>query len=304
MEVLYDKERAEQRKKQIDEEFAAKNHRQYIRFLLIVWGISTILASLYVFFAWPVFEYTLSFAKDSIFLQIGIGSCFFAVPVILYFAADFITKKGRARTASCEYPPDIRYLMAVEDKTILANFVSETSSGNFLLSLRLKDENDLISEEEICILDKEYSSEITEDIVNLERGLYLVPIAEKEKNIAESVQEKENNVSVGLERGCDAEKEKAEKIEEDVPEKTSNTDTLTIEQLKNLHLGDWVWIDILDPFLCDNLPGYYCKKLHRNNDKLFCCGYPVVSTEKLCFLFDYKDYRETWLAYENKQKKK
>ena len=68
---------------------------------------------------------------------------------------------------------------------------------------------------------------------------------------------------------------------------------VTIEELKVLPLSDWVWIQVLVPFDCqEKVSAYYSKHEDYTRDRSFCCGYPGLS-----FGFDYADYNKTWTAY-------
>lgn len=66
---------------------------------------------------------------------------------------------------------------------------------------------------------------------------------------------------------------------------------LTIEELKKLEVGDWVWILPIDKALC----GYYAEILRQEKEALIysamCRGVQTI----------YSDYGKTWLAYKNKE---
>lgn len=66
---------------------------------------------------------------------------------------------------------------------------------------------------------------------------------------------------------------------------------LSIEELKNLSEGDWVWILPIDKALC----GYYAEILRQEKEALIyaaiCRGVQTI----------YSDYGKTWLAYKNKE---
>lgn len=71
---------------------------------------------------------------------------------------------------------------------------------------------------------------------------------------------------------------------------------LSREQLKHLPDLEWVWIEVLEPFDCeDKVSAYYRKHDDYTHGEAFCCGYPGYS-----FGFDYDDYNKTWLAYRYK----
>lgn len=72
---------------------------------------------------------------------------------------------------------------------------------------------------------------------------------------------------------------------------------LTIEELKSLEAGDWVWIILLDKMFRlkveteDVGEGYYQKYNNRRKD-----AYVTFHLN-----FYYKDYGTKWLAYKNKE---
>lgn len=68
---------------------------------------------------------------------------------------------------------------------------------------------------------------------------------------------------------------------------------LSIEDLKNLPLREWVWIEVLQLFdYAEKASAYYRKQADYSHERAFCCGYPGLS-----FSFDYADYGTTWEAY-------
>lgn len=68
---------------------------------------------------------------------------------------------------------------------------------------------------------------------------------------------------------------------------------LTIEELKNLPLKEWCWVEVLQPFdSAEKVSAYYRKHYDYSHERAFCCGYPGLS-----FSFDYADYGITWEAY-------
>lgn len=73
---------------------------------------------------------------------------------------------------------------------------------------------------------------------------------------------------------------------------------VTIEELKALPVGDWVWIQVWEQFeFGEKVSAYYSKHEDYTRDKSFCCGYPGLS-----FGFDYADYNKTWTAYKYEPK--
>lgn len=72
---------------------------------------------------------------------------------------------------------------------------------------------------------------------------------------------------------------------------------LLLGELKKMEIGQWVWIEVLQPFDCkDKVSAYYKKSYDYTGGEAICCGYPG-----LVFSFDYSDYGKTWLAYRRKR---
>lgn len=72
-----------------------------------------------------------------------------------------------------------------------------------------------------------------------------------------------------------------------------NKSILTVEQLIALPEGEWVWIEVLQPFSFEEkVSAYYRKQMDYTHGKAFICGYPGIS-----FGFDFSDYNNTWVAY-------
>lgn len=63
---------------------------------------------------------------------------------------------------------------------------------------------------------------------------------------------------------------------------------LTIEELKDLNVGDWVWV------VCC-IAGTYATKTAQNDERL---EYQTIIAQSY---LDYADYGKTWLAYKNKE---
>lgn len=73
---------------------------------------------------------------------------------------------------------------------------------------------------------------------------------------------------------------------------------LTLDELRQLPIRDWVWIEILNPDAFrskETVSAYYRKYDGYKADEIFWCGYPGLG-----FGFDYADYGKTWLAYRRK----
>lgn len=71
---------------------------------------------------------------------------------------------------------------------------------------------------------------------------------------------------------------------------------LTLEELRGIGTGEWLWIECLERFKFDKaVSAYYRKHSDYTQGACFCCGYPGIS-----FGFDFSDYRISWLAYRRK----
>ena len=69
--------------------------------------------------------------------------------------------------------------------------------------------------------------------------------------------------------------------------------TLTLDELRQMPIRDWVWIDVLHSK--EAVSSYYRKYDGYKKDEIFWCGYPGLG-----FRFFYEDYGKTWLAYRQK----
>lgn len=71
---------------------------------------------------------------------------------------------------------------------------------------------------------------------------------------------------------------------------------LTIEQLKALEVGDWVWVvEKEDAYPTHDFRGEYCRKVPPYLDG-FCYGWQGFGG-----FYKYEDYGTKWLAYKNKE---
>lgn len=74
---------------------------------------------------------------------------------------------------------------------------------------------------------------------------------------------------------------------------------LTVEELKQLPLKEWVWIEAVYPQSGSSSEGAYYRKCSGYAlETIFECGYPGWST-----CYDYADYGKTWRAYNHPPKK-
>ena len=81
-------------------------------------------------------------------------------------------------------------------------------------------------------------------------------------------------------------------------EVTKKVEPLTLDELRQMPIRDWVWIEILNPDAFrskETVSAYYRKYDGYKKDEIFWCGYPGLG-----FGFDYADYGNTWLAYRRK----
>ena len=81
-------------------------------------------------------------------------------------------------------------------------------------------------------------------------------------------------------------------------EVTKKVEPLTLDELRQMPIRDWVWIEILNPDAFrskETVSAYYRKYDGYKKAEIFWCGYPGLG-----FGFDYVDYGKTWLAYRQK----
>ena len=79
---------------------------------------------------------------------------------------------------------------------------------------------------------------------------------------------------------------------------TKKVEPLTLKELRQMPIRDWVWIEILNPDAFrskETVSAYYRKYDGYKKDEIFWCGYPGLG-----FRFFYEDYGKTWLAYRQK----
>ena len=74
---------------------------------------------------------------------------------------------------------------------------------------------------------------------------------------------------------------------------TKKVEPLTLDELRKMPIGDWVWIDVLHSK--EAVSSYYRKYDGYKKDEIFWCGYPGLG-----FRFFYEDYGKAWLAYRQK----
>lgn len=81
-------------------------------------------------------------------------------------------------------------------------------------------------------------------------------------------------------------------------EVTKKVEPLTMDEMRQMPIRDWVWIEVLTPDSFrskETVSAYYRKYDGYKTDEIFWCGYPGLG-----FGFDYSDYGKTWLAYRQK----
>ena len=81
--------------------------------------------------------------------------------------------------------------------------------------------------------------------------------------------------------------------QETVTNRNGLNEPLTLDELREMPIRDWVWIDVLH--LKEAISSYYRKYDGYKKDEIFWCGYPGLG-----FRFFYEDYGKTWLAYRQK----
>ena len=74
---------------------------------------------------------------------------------------------------------------------------------------------------------------------------------------------------------------------------TKKVEPLTLDELRQMPIRDWVWIDVFHSK--EAVSSYYRKYDGYKKDEIFWCGYPGLG-----FRFFYEDYGKTWLAYRQK----
>ena len=77
-------------------------------------------------------------------------------------------------------------------------------------------------------------------------------------------------------------------------EVTKKVEPLTLDELRQMPIRDWVWIDVFHSK--EAVSSYYRKYDGYKKDEIFWCGYPGLG-----FRFFYEDYGKTWLAYRSKK---
>ena len=81
--------------------------------------------------------------------------------------------------------------------------------------------------------------------------------------------------------------------QETVTNRNGLNEPLTLDELRQMPIRDWVWIDVLHSK--EAVSSYYRKYDGYKKDEIFWCGYPGLG-----FRFFYEDYGKTWLAYRQK----
>ena len=79
---------------------------------------------------------------------------------------------------------------------------------------------------------------------------------------------------------------------------TKKVEPLALDELRQMPIRDWVWIEILNPDAFrskETVSAYYRKYDGYKKGEIFWCGYPGLG-----FGFDYADYGKTWMAYRQK----
>ena len=71
---------------------------------------------------------------------------------------------------------------------------------------------------------------------------------------------------------------------------------LTLEELREMHLREWLWVEIVHPTKRQQLhkvaSGYYQIYEDYTDGEALCCGFPGM-----IFEFEYDEYEKNWLAY-------
>lgn len=76
-------------------------------------------------------------------------------------------------------------------------------------------------------------------------------------------------------------------------------DPLTLDELREMGLFDWLWIEVVCPSRRQVFRGiesaYYQVFEDYTDGDALCCGWPGIIHE-----FEYEDYGKTWIAYRRK----
>ena len=76
-------------------------------------------------------------------------------------------------------------------------------------------------------------------------------------------------------------------------------DQLTLEELREMGLFEWLWVEVIHPtksqLLCKVESAYYQVFEDYTDGDAICCGWPGLIHD-----FAYEDYGKTWLAYRRK----
>ena len=78
-------------------------------------------------------------------------------------------------------------------------------------------------------------------------------------------------------------------------------DQLTLEELREMGLFEWLWVEVIHPtksqLLCKVESAYYQVFEDYTDGDAICCGWPGLIHD-----FAYEDYGRTWLAYRRRPK--
>ena len=76
-------------------------------------------------------------------------------------------------------------------------------------------------------------------------------------------------------------------------------DQLTLEELREMGLFEWLWVEVIHPtksqLLCKVESAYYQVFEDYTDGDAICCGWPGLIHD-----FAYEDYGKNWLAYRRK----
>ena len=76
-------------------------------------------------------------------------------------------------------------------------------------------------------------------------------------------------------------------------------DQLTLEELREMGLFEWLWVEVIHPtksqLLCKVESAYYQVFEDYTDGDAICCGWPGLIHD-----FAYEDYGKTWIAYRRK----
>lgn len=177
MKIIYDADKALRCKQEIEAEIdhenscATKHNSLLTTFTLCMYGI---ICAIVFGGSWLLYSVWLKPLDDVELFMYVLGLLLIAAVLICFvWLYDYNHQKPLLDYKS-RYTIQIKYYLAVEGKNILEQSV-QTVNKQTILSISLEDENHLVSQAKIYGLEQKVSTAVTEETVDLEKGLYLIP---------------------------------------------------------------------------------------------------------------------------------